>query len=213
MCYIGIDPGVSGGIVAIGDGGEVRHLAKMPDTPAGVIAVFRDIVVSCPVHPRATLEHVRSSPQMGVVSAFTFGRGLGVIEAALASFAIPYDTVTPRKWQGSMSCLSKGDKNITKRRAAQLFPAVIVTHAYADALLLAEYGRRLHRGILPQKAVRHVQEEESDPAQSPVPVNPIEQGQRLREAHREIARSAQGTAQSAAPRHGAGARRRTRPLV
>ena len=38
---------------------------------------------------------------------------------------------------------SKGDKNVTKRRAQELFPGARVTHAVADALLLAEYCRRL----------------------------------------------------------------------
>jgi hypothetical protein len=39
--------------------------------------------------------------------------------------------------------MSKGDKNVTKRRAQQLFPQLKVTHAIADALLIAEYGRRV----------------------------------------------------------------------
>jgi hypothetical protein len=42
-----------------------------------------------------------------------------------------------------MSCLTKGDKNVTKSRAQELFPEVKVTHAIADALLIAEYGRRI----------------------------------------------------------------------
>lgn len=46
-----------------------------------------------------------------------------------------------------MGCLTNGDKNITKQRAQQLFPSAKVTHKIADALLLAEYCRRVHRGI------------------------------------------------------------------
>jgi hypothetical protein len=38
--------------------------------------------------------------------------------------------------------MSAGNKNVTKTRAAQLFPGVKMTHAIADALLIAEYGRR-----------------------------------------------------------------------
>jgi hypothetical protein len=37
---------------------------------------------------------------------------------------------------------TKGDKNVSKRRAQELFPQLKVTHATADALLIAEYGRR-----------------------------------------------------------------------
>jgi hypothetical protein len=46
-----------------------------------------------------------------------------------------------------MARLTKGDKHISKQRAQQLFPSAKVTHAIADALLLAEYCGRVHRGI------------------------------------------------------------------
>jgi hypothetical protein len=45
-------------------------------------------------------------------------------------------------WQGALECLSGGSKNVTKLRAQQLFPGEKVTHGSADALLIAEYGRR-----------------------------------------------------------------------
>lgn len=41
-----------------------------------------------------------------------------------------------------MGCLTKGDKNISKARAQQLFPTAKITHATADALLLAEWRRK-----------------------------------------------------------------------
>jgi len=42
-----------------------------------------------------------------------------------------------------MGCMTKGDKNVSKRKAQELFPSMKVTHASADALLIAEYGRRM----------------------------------------------------------------------
>jgi hypothetical protein len=39
--------------------------------------------------------------------------------------------------------MTKGDKNITKRKAQELFPEIKITHAIADSLLIAEYGRRV----------------------------------------------------------------------
>jgi hypothetical protein len=86
---------------------------------------------------------------MGVTSAFTFGRGYGSLLMALTAKRVPFDEVPPGTWQKTMGCLSGGDKNVTKRRAQQLFPAVKVTHAVADALLIAEFARRrwhLHQG-------------------------------------------------------------------
>ena len=133
---IGIDPGKAGGIVRMSPTGEVIEAVKMPATVA-------DIYLALDRGPaRVWLEHVHSSPQMGVVSAFTFGRGYGQLEGVLQGLLLPYERVTPGKWQRAMGCLSKGDKNVTKRRAQELFPQVKVTHAIADALLIAEYGRR-----------------------------------------------------------------------
>lgn len=134
---IGIDPGKAGGIAWIRDGKACAE--KMPETPADLVELLLGIANEGPC--KAVLEHVRSSPQMGVVSAFTFGRGFGWLEVALTACGIPYKEVTPATWMKSLSCLTKGDKHITKIKAQQLFPAVKVTNINADALLIAEYCR------------------------------------------------------------------------
>lgn len=140
--FIGVDPGLSGGLAMVGDKGVVE-VTKMPGTERDLLDVLKDWRYSLDVH--ATLEFVRSSPQMGVASAFKFGVGYGGLRMALVATGIPFDEVTPQKWQKVMQCRSGGDKNVTKRRAQELFPEVKVTHAIADALLLAEYGRRTTR--------------------------------------------------------------------
>lgn len=138
MHFIGVDVGVNGGIAMIDENGVVAFALKMPPTDADVLA----LLPPAPIETRAVLEKVRSSPQMGVVSAFTFGRNYGACRMALTAAGIPFDEVSPVMWQRRMECLSGGDKNITKARAQQLFPGVPVTHVIADALLLAEYCRR-----------------------------------------------------------------------
>lgn len=141
---IGIDPGKSGGIAWIADGRPC--VEKMPDTIQDLWELILDItgVSKRYVQPeelKAYIEAVHSSPQMGVKSAFTFGNGFGHLEMALTAAGIPFERVRPQKWQQAMGCLTKGDKNVSKRRAQELFPRMKVTHATADALLLAEYGR------------------------------------------------------------------------
>jgi hypothetical protein len=84
---------------------------------------------------------------MGVVSAFTFGRGYGALRMALTMFDLHFEEVTPRQWQKAMACLTGGDKNVSKRRAQELFPALTITHAIADALLIAEFSRRRYQEI------------------------------------------------------------------
>ena len=151
MIYIGLDPGASGGIAALWADGRVLCVRTMPDTVHDLVESLQDIagqadaaMMTC----HATLERVNAgvfvkNRKMGVVSAFTFGKGVGRIEASLAAANIPYDEVMPAKWQQYMGCRSHGEKNITKRRAQQLFPDQKVTHAIADSLLIAEYCRRV----------------------------------------------------------------------
>lgn len=147
--YIGIDPGKGGGIAII-EYEQVRgtvfsglshHTLSLKKSTERDAWDFLKEHVRGVVWP-AALERVASSPQMGVVSSFTFGRSYGFLRGILVAMEIPFDEVLPRKWQSEMGCLSGGDKNVTKAKAQQLFPSVKVTHGIADALLLAEYSRR-----------------------------------------------------------------------
>jgi len=143
---IGVDPGANGGIAWITDGKAC--VEKMPDTLQDLWELIRDITN----HPRSSLdgrkykayiEQVSSSPQMGVVSAFSFGRGYGNLEMALTAAGIPFERVRPQVWQKALGCMTKGNKNVSKRRAQELFPDRKITHATADALLIAHYGTRI----------------------------------------------------------------------
>ena len=142
---IGVDPGANGGIAWITDGKAC--VEKMPDTLQDLWELIRDITN----HPRSSLdgrkykayiEQVSSSPQMGVVSAFSFGRGYGNLEMALTAAGVPFERVRPQVWQKALGCMTKGDKNVSKRKAQELFPDRKVTHATADALLIAYYGTK-----------------------------------------------------------------------
>ena len=142
---IGVDPGANGGIAWITDGKAC--VEKMPDTLQDLWELIRDITN----HPRSSLdgrkykayiEAVSSSPQMGVVSAFSFGRGYGNLEMALTAAGIPFERVRPQVWQKALGCMTKGDKNVSKRKAQELFPDRKITHATADALLIAHYGTK-----------------------------------------------------------------------
>jgi hypothetical protein len=148
MTIIGIDPGKSGGI-AWHDGKRMR-VEKMPETLLDLwyfVDIIRRNEYATPREPgshkcKAYIEQVHSSPQMGVKSAFTFGQGFGHLEMALTAAGIPFERVRPQAWQKAMQCLTKGDKNVSKRRAQELFPHLKITHATSDATLICEYGRR-----------------------------------------------------------------------
>ena len=142
---IGIDVGASGAIAWIDERGK-SCVEKMPDTLQELWDLIQSIGFEVPdfkpYEVKAYIEQVSSSPQMGVVSAFSFGRGYGNLEMALTAAGIPFERVRPQVWQKAMGCMTKGDKNISKQKAQEVFPDKKVIHATADALLIALYGSR-----------------------------------------------------------------------
>ena len=142
MITIGIDPGKNGGIATIDEKGDA-YADKMPETLQDLFELLNSYSVGYDGNCRAFIEQVHSSPQMGVKSAFTFGNGFGHLEMALTACGIPFERIRPQGWQKALGCMTKGDKNVSKRRAQELFPTLKITHSTADALLIAEYGRRI----------------------------------------------------------------------
>ena len=143
---LGIDPGVKGGLAVLAGDGRVVHVrAFQPsmtrdDLSAALCRATQILEAEGSFH--AYLEKVNTRPGEGHQGAFTFGRVYGGLEQGLLAHGIQLHDVYPMMWQGRLDCMSGGNKNVTKARAAQLFPGVKLTHMIADALLIAEYGRR-----------------------------------------------------------------------
>lgn len=143
---LGCDPGLSGGLALLYDDGTAE-VHKMPETESDLVELTREFAGRWTVGvPRAVVEFVRSSPQMGVSSSFTFGRGYGGLRVALLAAGFRVTEVTPPKWQRALGLRSRGDKHALRAAAQERFPRLLgdarVTLWNADALLLAEYGRR-----------------------------------------------------------------------
>tara|TARA_R110002020_G_scaffold215083_1_gene422203 strand:- start:19 stop:459 length:441 start_codon:yes stop_codon:yes gene_type:complete len=138
---LGIDPGYSGCIVSLHrETGEVDGLINLSETPHDIAEFVRARALSI---DKAFLEKVSAMPRQGVASTFKFGTSYGFCLGLLTSLLVPFEEVTPAKWQQVMKCRSGGDKKITKAAAQRLFPRQKVIHKNADALLIAEYGRRV----------------------------------------------------------------------
>jgi hypothetical protein len=58
--------------------------------------------VNLPGRITAVVEHVWSSPQMGVASSFTFGFGYGGLRMALTALRVPFSPVRPQVWQNAL---------------------------------------------------------------------------------------------------------------
>jgi hypothetical protein len=143
---LGIDPGVRGGLAVLDADGMVIRLEPMPDDELGLVTLVDAIDRAAALaHVRlvAYLERVQAHKGWHASGAFAFGRSVGACLAALMAYEITTEMVAPTRWMRALGCLTGGDKRVTLRRARQLFPAQRVTHAVADALLVAEYGRRV----------------------------------------------------------------------
>lgn len=148
MIYVGIDPGASGGLVAICPDGHVLVHTKCPSTVHDLADVYRDICElpsrydNCSI--KAVIEAVHSMPGNSGRSMFTFGTNYGLHLGLLAYTKISYTKITPYKWQshfGSQPRDKKARKNHLKQLAQQLHPNTDrpITLATADAVLLAHY--------------------------------------------------------------------------
>jgi len=140
MLYVGIDPGQSGGLAWVNTNGVPTAIAfsKVTEKDLWIDPLSRLDALTA----YAMIENVHSMPKQGVASSFKFGRNFGKIEGLLIASSVPYELVSPQVWQRRMGCLTHGDKNVSKAAAQRLFPQLKITHAIADALLIAEYCRR-----------------------------------------------------------------------
>lgn len=148
---MGIDPGTKGGVAVVSETGAVLGLVPLGPDPADVVEALRKAFALGSVEA-IVLEHVWSSPGWGHAGAFTFGKVFGAICGVLLAHRREYALVLPRTWQGAYKLKPAPEatktekKNGTKALALDLFPEASVTHATADALLLAEYCRRQWTG-------------------------------------------------------------------
>ena len=164
--YIGIDPGITGAIAAISKK-KKSHVDKIKifDTPVDIIKKGKSIkkeylpvemanririiinkygVENCHI----AIEKVHSMPKQGVASTFSFGRGYGIWLGIIATLHISFSNPTPQAWKKEMM-RGMSDKDAARIRAQELFPKCATKLSLkkhigrADALLIAEYARRM----------------------------------------------------------------------
>ena len=147
--YLGIDPGDSGGYALLDSNGRVLACEKFPETERDLWDAILEASYSA---ERAVIERVAPMPGQGVSGMFRFGMSYGMLRGFLVAARVPFEAVAPGVWCRSMGLVrKKGEsqtawKNRHKARAQELFPGQRITHAVADALLIAEWGRRVSLG-------------------------------------------------------------------
>ena len=97
---IGIDPGASGGIVALTNG-TVTAIDAMPSTPKGIYEHFLYLGFPNMINKEKTyvyMELVHAMPTDGVRSAFSFGRHMGHLDTISDLLYLNPTLVTPIGW-------------------------------------------------------------------------------------------------------------------
>jgi len=155
MTYVGIDVGLGGAIAGIyGDGAWVVPMPTL-GTKQRKTLDLGEIASSLVYEQRfVCLEEVSPGPKMGKAQCMRLGQSQAYIVGMLVATGIPYQIVKPRIWQKEM--LTANIRGDTKRAAIAaakaLFPGVSLKRTerctkdddgMADALLLAEFARRL----------------------------------------------------------------------
>lgn len=159
---LGIDPGVEGALAFIDTEACTLRVFDMPTfsrtttkTKRFTDAVSVGTLLRSAEITHAFVEQVAASPQMGVVSAFSFGQSFGTLKGALSALLVPLDEVPPAVWKRQMR--APKDKKESKARARELMPAcahLFRRADHAEAAMLAMFGcfssaRPLNRPLTP----------------------------------------------------------------
>jgi hypothetical protein len=153
--WLGIDPGVSGGIAWIDQ--DDHAATRMPATPRDIYECIRDAVTDRPVYaaiedlsggaPRGPGGKALQTPKTMAVLHGNYG-GLIMALTALQVHGerLSFEFVRPKAWRQrvglSPSADAKQRKSDAKKLAQSLFPGLTVTLQIADSLLLAHYARK-----------------------------------------------------------------------
>jgi len=155
---IGIDPGLTGAIAVLGPDGET--VIDMPIAVGGLRGHKSQVDaltlgMELGAHPDATVfvEVQGARPGEGVSSSHTNGTNFGIILGVLGALRMRWEPVAAQKWRPAMvghrgQGESKRDKGPSLATARRLFPALASylerkkDHGRAEALLIAEWGRR-----------------------------------------------------------------------
>lgn len=158
MRIIGIDCGKDGAICSLQDG--VVQFFDVPTMAAGtgnkrdydlsgIGELLTSLTAECPGNEcHVFIEKQQAMPKQGVVSCFQIGMGYGIWLGCMAILTVPFTLVHPTTWKKRMLSDMPVSKEASVHRALQLFPHVRdelkrkKDHNRAEALLIAEYGRR-----------------------------------------------------------------------
>jgi crossover junction endodeoxyribonuclease RuvC len=162
--YLGVDPGLASGALAVLDeGGQPVVATIMPRLgkkgPLDWWLIYQWIAATPAITPEAAyVEKVGAMPGQGVTSMFNFGGAFHGIQAVLACSEVPYELVTPQAWKKRvLAGLDwKGNKGCSIEFCRRKWPnwnlratprSRTDSDNIADALCIAYYGYLMGRNV------------------------------------------------------------------
>jgi hypothetical protein len=147
--YIGIDPGLSGGIAW--DSGNLPAGIPMPETDSDICEVITQLAIEGS-HRNLTLVIEDVPKYVGTnipgSSVFPLAFNCGLLRGVALALKIPIILVKPHDWQRHFRLGTKKDagsttiwKNKLKGEAQRRFPHLKVTLKTADSLLILAFAR------------------------------------------------------------------------
>ncbi len=154
--YLGIDPGLEGGVVSLWRSGLVNKVKKTPliktekKSEYDILGMCDTLAEFAGFRTFVSIEKVGAAPGQGVVSMFRFGIGYGIWLGLITALGFPYKEVTPQAWKREFLTGLPKEKESSIIAAQQLFPTELkqmkkprgsYDHNLTDALLIAAWGR------------------------------------------------------------------------
>ena len=148
---VGIDPGLSGALVALHPDGTFAWCHDIPVITAGTkreideIELARLVDAAGPIDV-AVLEKVGVRPGEGTVGAFTFGRGYGLLRGILRAHFVRIIDVTPATWKKGVGIKTGAGKDASRALAKERFQqhaglfARVNDDGRAEGALIALWG-------------------------------------------------------------------------
>ncbi len=154
MIIAGIDPGLSGAVAFIDTNEKSIEYFVTPTVGKDIdVNEFYNTLKRVNVD-HYFLEKVWPRPGNAASATFKFGRVFGITEALIYMTCKPFTMVSPQKWTKVMhsGVDGKDAKEKSLKAVKRLFPnedlrknerCRIFHDGFVDALLIAEYGRRI----------------------------------------------------------------------
>lgn len=172
--YVGIDPGLTGAVACVDCEGSVQiwdtptlkfekrtgvkvghrteyDVPAMVDLLVKIRKAFWTLdVLNDPVAIVIEKQQAMPKDMRGTIGAFSSGWGFGLWVGVMTALGMRHEPIRPTEWKPVLMKGLPKEKDASRMRACQIFPKAVELldrkkdHGRAEALLLAEWGRRLY---------------------------------------------------------------------